>query len=195
MNTELTNYLSSLKSKSLERKIPNISPEMGRYLHDMIRALTPNRVLEIGTANGYSTLWMASALREWAILTTIEQSLPAHEEALGYFHECWFDRSIDAKLGDALAVIPTLQDTFDLVFIDGYKRLTLDFFLSVLPRVRVGSVIIIDDVIKFRDKMESFFVFLQARNIPHTILPIDPDDGCMMIVVDDEMMGECHKNM
>ena len=64
MNTELTNYLSSLKSKSLERKVPNISPEMGRYLHDMIRALTPNRVLEIGTANGYSTLWIASALRE-----------------------------------------------------------------------------------------------------------------------------------
>ena len=60
----LLTYLSSLKSKSLERKVPNISPEMGRYLYDMTRALTPQRVLEIGTANGYSTLWIASALGE-----------------------------------------------------------------------------------------------------------------------------------
>lgn len=180
-------YISSLKSKSLERKVPNISPEMGRYLYDMTRALTPQRVLEIGTANGYSTLWIASALSEWASITTIEQSVPAHAEACEYFHECGFDDRIHARLWDALEVIPTLTETYDLVFIDGYKRLTLDFFLAVIPHTHDRSVIIIDDVIKFRGKMESFFTFLNEKNIPHTILPIDPDDGCMMIVMDEEI--------
>lgn len=94
--------LSEIKAASTLRKVPNISPTMGRFLHDMVCVARPERVLEIGTANGYSTLHLALALTPTARLTTLELSLPAHEEALEYFREFGLSEQIDAHHQDAL---------------------------------------------------------------------------------------------
>ena len=96
------NRLSEIKSLSQARRVPNISPAMGRFLHDMVYVARPERVLEIGTANGYSTLHLALALTPTTRLTTLELSLPAHEEALEYFREFGLSEQIDAYHQDAL---------------------------------------------------------------------------------------------
>ena len=57
-------FLASLREFGYQNDIPNVSPTMGRFLHDLVIATKSSRVLELGTANGYSTIWMASALRE-----------------------------------------------------------------------------------------------------------------------------------
>ncbi len=176
--------LSEIKAASTLRKVPNISPAMGRYLYDMIRIARPERVLEIGTANGYSTLHLALGLTPTARVTTLELSLPAHEEARGYFEELGVALQIDAYHQDALVYLSSTSEIYDFAFIDGYKRLTRDFLLASIPHIRDGGLVIVDDVIKFGHKMVGFFEMLHGAEIPHTILPIDPDDGCLMLVVD-----------
>jgi predicted O-methyltransferase YrrM len=89
---------------------------------------------------------------------------------------------IDSRLGNALDIIPTLEENYDFVFIDGMKRRTKDFLELVWDKVLPGGIIIIDDVIKFREKMVGFWEHLEEQKIPYNIIPIDVDDGIVMIV-------------
>ena len=84
----LSSYLKTLKLSSLERKIPNISRENAEFLKDLIRKKNPKHILEIGTANGYSTLQFASILTEESTITTVEYAWNAHIEAVEHFKNC-----------------------------------------------------------------------------------------------------------
>lgn len=84
----LLRYLQKLKTSSLERKIPNISEENAEYLKALIREKNPKHLLEIGTANGYSTLQFASVLDKDSTITTIEYAWNAHVEAVEHFNKC-----------------------------------------------------------------------------------------------------------
>jgi predicted O-methyltransferase YrrM len=85
--------------------------------------------------------------------------------------------------GNALVELPKLpKESFDMIFIDGQKKRTIDFFQLAYPLLRDGGFFIIDDVIKFSEKMSSFYEFLKQEKIAHTILKIDADDGVMLIV-------------
>jgi predicted O-methyltransferase YrrM len=88
MSQLLTIYLRKLKISSLERKIPNISEENAEFIKDLIREKNPRHILEIGTANGYSTLQFATAVSEKSDITTIEQAWNAHIEAIEHFKNC-----------------------------------------------------------------------------------------------------------
>lgn len=98
MTQLLTTYLRNLKKIGLERKIPNISEENADFLKTLIRERNPKRILEIGTANGYSTLQFASVFLESSqsvnmpvfdqSITTIEYAWTAHIEAVEHFRNC-----------------------------------------------------------------------------------------------------------
>lgn len=85
--------------------------------------------------------------------------------------------------GNALVELPKFEEvSFDMIFIDGQKKRTLDFFELSYPLLKDGGFFIIDDVIKFSEKMSSFYEFLREKQIAHSILKIDEDDGVMLIV-------------
>ena len=93
----LTPYLKKLKVSGLERKIPNISEENAEFIKSLLREKKPRHILEIGTANGYSTLQFAQVLMEYTSLsepsskgdiTTIEYAWSAHTEAIEHFKNC-----------------------------------------------------------------------------------------------------------
>lgn len=186
----LENYLKTLKSSGLERRIPNISQENAEFIKDIIRAKKPKHILEIGTANGYSTLQFISALREvspspsgegWEEITTIEYAWNAHIEAVEHFRNCKI-KNIHAIWGDAKSVIPTLAyGYFDFVYIDAMKREYLDYLLASLPKMTTDAIIIIDDVEKFRDKMENLYNWLTDNHIPYTLEKTDIDDSIMIL--------------
>lgn len=88
MSQLLTSYLRTLKQSGLERKIPNISEENAEFIKNLIREKDPNHILEIGTANGYSTLQFSSVLEENSKITTIEYAWNAHMEAVEHFKNC-----------------------------------------------------------------------------------------------------------
>ena len=83
---------------------------------------------------------------------------------------------------DTADIIPSLDDTFDFVFIDWMKRRSVDFLRLVWDKVEPNWIIIIDDVIKFREKMVGLWEYLEEQNIKYNIIPIDIEDWILMII-------------
>lgn len=181
MSQWLETYLKKLKESGIERKIPNISRENADFIKALIRERKPKHLLEIGTANGYSALEFSWAIEEGSTITTIEYAWNAHIEAVEHFKNCKI-KNIHAIWGDAKAIIPSLQDDyFDFLYIDAMKREYLDYLLFCLPKLSSDALIVIDDVEKFRDKMESLYQHLENHHILFRLEKTDPDDSIMII--------------
>ena len=181
MNIDI--FLQNLKKHGIENEIPNISEVNAIFLRDLIKIKKAKNMLEIGTANWYSAINFALELNETqGKLTTIEFSKLSYDQALMNFEQAWVSNTIHAINGNALDIIPSLAETYDFVFIDGMKRRTKDFLELVRDKVESGWIIIIDDVIKFREKMIWFWEYLDDNKIKYNIIPIDIDDGIVMIV-------------
>lgn len=119
----------------------------GQFLAMISLLIQPRRILEIGTFTGYSALCLAKGLLKDGKIHTIE--LREQDAALAQAN---FNRSIDAgkiilHVGNALTIIPGLQETWDLVFIDADKVNYTQYYKLVLPLVRPGGVIIADNVL------------------------------------------------
>ena len=177
----LKQLLNRIKSSSQKRDIPNISEKNAEFLKNLIAERKPKRILEIGTANGYSTLQFVSVLDTKSTITTIDYAWNMHVEAVEYFKSCKV-KNIHAIWWNAKAVIPALADNyFDFVFIDAMKKEYLDYLLRVLPKCTSDAIIVIDDVEKFRDKMKDLYIWLTEKKIQYKLEKTDEDDSIMMI--------------
>ena len=119
----------------------------GRILKMFCRMMRPHRILELGTFTGYSALCLAEGLCEGGEVHTIEI-----DDEIEDFTRSYFDRSpvgdrIKLYIGDACEIVPTLADTYDLVFIDANKRDYLKYYELVLPKVRPGGIILADNTL------------------------------------------------
>jgi len=119
----------------------------GRMLKMFCRMLRPERILEIGTFTGYATLCMAEALSDTGIIHTIEIDDELEEFILKYINQSEYKEKIKLHIGDALTVIPELNETFDLVFIDADKRLYSEYYDLIFDKVRPGGIIIADNTL------------------------------------------------
>lgn len=119
----------------------------GRLLAMFCQMITPLRILELGTYSGYSALCMAETLPENGILHTIE----ADDELEDFIREnidgASYGHKIKLHIGAALDIIPQIDETFDLVFIDADKREYREYFETVLPKVRTGGFILADNTL------------------------------------------------
>lgn len=119
----------------------------GRLLSFLSKLTNPMRILEIGTFTGYATLCLAEGLSEDGRIHTIEINEELQPRLLAYFGESAFSEKIVLHIGEALKIIPTLTETFDLVFIDADKKNNHNYFELVLDKVRPGGLILIDNVL------------------------------------------------
>jgi caffeoyl-CoA O-methyltransferase len=122
-------------------------PLQGKLLAMVSALLRPRRILEIGTFMGYSALCLAEGLSEDGRLHTIELREEDADRAAGYFRRSNRADRIILHRGNALAIIPTLDELWDIVFIDADKPGYIDYYRLVLPRVRPGGLIIADNVL------------------------------------------------
>lgn len=130
----------------------NVSPNHGKLLHILARLVNARAILEIGTLGGYSTIWMARALPPGGRLITLEFE-PKHAElAKANIARAGLSNVVDVRLGMALETLPGIaaENTgpFDLIFIDADKVSTADYFQWALKLARVGSLIVVDNVIR-----------------------------------------------
>ena len=120
----------------------------GRLLSMISHMIRPKVVLEIGTFTGYSALCLAEGLAPDGKLITIDVNEELESRVRGYFEEAGLTSRIDYRIGKALSVIPTLDETFDLVFIDADKASYGKYFDLVIDKLRVGGFIIVDNVLR-----------------------------------------------
>ena len=118
----------------------------GKLLEMISRMLQPRRILEIGTFTGYSALCLAKGLVPDGQLHTIELTQSDANIAKGFFDRSEYASRIILHTGNALEVIPTLDETWDLVFIDADKDSYIDYFKIVLPGVRQNGFILADNI-------------------------------------------------
>ncbi len=130
----------------------NVSPAQGKLLYMLARLVAARNILEIGTLGGYSTIWMARALPADGKLITLEIDEKNAAIARANFQRAGVDRLIELRLGKALDTLRALaaekREPFDLIFIDADKQNNPDYFAWALRLARIGSLAIVDNVIR-----------------------------------------------
>lgn len=119
----------------------------GRMLKMLVSMINPRRVLELGAYTGYSALCLAEGLEGDAVLHTVEIDDEMEEWLLDHFEGAPGGDRIVLHIGDALAIIPTINETWDLVYIDANKRDYTAYYEAVMPRLRPGGFIIADNTL------------------------------------------------
>lgn len=119
----------------------------GRVLSMISHLVRPRRILEIGTYVGFSALCFAEGLTADGKIITLDVQPETNEIARSFFARSEFNDKIEPRLGNAVEIIPTLEDTFDLVFIDADKPNYSNYFDLALPKLRLGGLIVADNVL------------------------------------------------
>lgn len=119
----------------------------GRILKMFCRMIRPQRILELGTFTGYSALCLAEGLCEGGEVHTIEIDDEIEDFTRSHLARSPYGNRIKLMIGDAVEIVPTLSDTYDLVFIDANKRNYLKYYELVLPKVRPEGFILADNTL------------------------------------------------
>ena len=177
----MENYESVLKRlENTAKQYTNIAPENGQFLSILIRSIQAQNVLEVGTSNGYSTIWLAAALKETGgRLITLEFDQKRAEEAQAHLQEVGLDNIVEVRIGNALDEIPKCDATFDLVFLDAEKNEYRRYLELALPNIRPGGLIVADDTITMRDEMPDYVEFVFNTPLLHSV-DIPLDDGIIL---------------
>lgn len=136
-----------IKNKALENHIPIIMDDTLEVITNILKKIKPNRILEIGAAVGYSAMCFSEYLEEGGKIDTIERDEERIAEAKENFKKVGVEDKIHLYEGDAVDILPTLNDKYDMVFIDAAKG-KYPFFLShALRMLNDKGVIIADNVL------------------------------------------------
>lgn len=119
----------------------------GRTLSMMSHMMRPKRILEIGTYTGYSALCLAEGLTEDGLLHTIDINEELEDFTQSYFDKSEHGKKIKMHIGNAMEIIPELNETWDMVFIDADKSNYANYYNLVFDHVRPGGFIIADNVL------------------------------------------------
>lgn len=134
-----------------------VAPNQGKLLQLLALSLRAQRILEIGTLAGYSTIWMARALTKGGRVVTLESDPKHAAVARENFERAGLAQAIEIRVGPALETLPMLEPDppFDLVFIDADKASSAAYFEHALRLSRPGSVIVVDNVVRRGDVVDA----------------------------------------
>jgi len=119
----------------------------GKFLEMVSRMVRPEKILEIGTFTGYSAIALAKGLAHNGMLTTLEVNEEMEDFILEYIEKAGMQNKIKLLMGNALEIIPGLNDRFDLIFIDADKEQYVDYYELALPVLKPGGFILADNVL------------------------------------------------
>jgi caffeoyl-CoA O-methyltransferase len=139
--------LAEMEAQASREGIPIVVPETGAFLHVLALATGARRVVEVGTAIGVSTLYLARALPEGGTVVSFEIDTARHGAARDYLDRAGVLGRTDLRLQDARAGLAALEGPFDMAFIDGVKAQYGDYFDLLLPLLGSGAVLAVDNVL------------------------------------------------
>jgi predicted O-methyltransferase YrrM len=139
--------LAEMEEHARREGIPVVVPETGALLHVLALASGARRIVEVGTAIGVSTLYLARALPHDGTVVSFEIDADRHEAARSYLERAGLGDRADLRLQDARDGLADLDVEFDMAFIDGVKAQYSDYFEELLPLLRRGAVLAVDNVL------------------------------------------------
>lgn len=163
----LSNVKESLKLAGMPQH--SIFPNQGKFLTLLAKLCQAERMLEIGTLGGYSTIWLARSLPTTGELITIELDPEYAEVAKANIKAAGLDGIATVRVGEALSVLSDLDEekigTFDLIFMDAHKPSYIEYFEWAMKHSRPGTLIIADNVIRDGDVLDPNIEDEKARGV------------------------------
>jgi predicted O-methyltransferase YrrM len=155
------------------RRRLNLEPETARLVAVLVRSGRRSRVLEIGTSNGYSTIWLAWAVRDvGGTVTTIERDAGRQAEAAANLRRAGLIGAVRLVLGDATDVVARLEGPFDCVFFDADRVSAPDQLRLLLPGLTPDALLLADNVLSHPDEIAGYLEALDAPGFEHVVVPI-----------------------
>ena len=179
---DLDNLLKELEQKGIRNdetqsdkrlKYLNITRNTGEFLRVLVLATRARKILEIGTSNGYSTIWFASSLPPKGIVTTIEFSDRKAEEAVINFERAGLTNKIELLRGDVQVLLKDLKEQYDLIFLDADRSTYMDMRHDILHLLKTGGLIVCDNAISHKPELAEFTTFLKSQqNLSTSLVPV-----------------------
>ena len=160
-------YLDRLEEEAIADYVPIIRKDMQAFLKFMMRLCKPRKILEVGTAVGFSALLMSEYAPE-AHITTIEnyeKRIPIARENIA---KAGKSASIDLIAGDATEILSTLNGTYDFIFMDAAKGQYINFLPEIMRLLSKGGILVSDNVLQDGDIIESRFAVVRRDRTIHT---------------------------
>jgi predicted O-methyltransferase YrrM len=157
----------------------NVPRDDGRFLGMLVRMNGSKRALEVGTANGYSGIWLGLALEETGgALTTIEINPDKVREAKANFAKVGLTDRVTVLEGDAHRIVRTLEGPFDFIFIDADMGADLDYFQALFPKLSPGGVLVRHNAIKYAASMKDYLDAVKKHpDLDTLVVSCTMDDG------------------
>ena len=173
MNNDLKQLLAELEhfgqqndlnATHRDEKMLNITHDTGVFLAHLVHAMGATRILEIGTSNGYSTLWLAHATAQLdGHVTTIEQDVAKIEQAKINFNRAHLTDHIMQVEADAGQLLLNVQaSAFDIIFLDSDRSAYLDWWPHIRQAIRVGGAVVVDNATSHAQEMQTFMEMVTA---------------------------------
>ncbi|HKL43892.1 MAG TPA: class I SAM-dependent methyltransferase [Candidatus Absconditabacterales bacterium] len=183
------NFLK-LRKSCMDRDIPIISQETEKFLGNLLEQHKPKVCLEIGSAVGYSSIFLSNTIKKWGgFLYSFEISYASYLEGI---------QNIGKHASKNLIVYPfdflkidlkkLIPNTVDFVFIDGQKSQYANYLMNIIGVAKENknilspkNIIVFDDVIKFKSKMSSLYGYLEKKQIVYKEIKTEKGDGVILI--------------
>lgn len=156
-------FLDALEIQAKRDNVPIIRREMQSFLKVLLQMKKPKRILEVGTAVGFSAIMMASYTEEDTTITTIEKYEKRIPVAKENFRKSGMDGRITLLEGDAMEILQGLEGTYDFIFMDAAKGQYINFYPEVMRLLEKGGILVSDNVLQEGDIIESHYA-VERRN-------------------------------
>jgi predicted O-methyltransferase YrrM len=156
------------------RKLLNLEPETAQLLSILVRCSGARRVLEIGTSNGYSTIWLADSIgASGGRVTSIDRSQAKQDMARENLSKAGVLEYVDLRCGDATEVVKTLPGPFDFVFFDADRKSAPDQLTLLLPKLAPVALILADNVLSHPAEIADYLAVVSSlKRLQHVVVPV-----------------------
>ncbi len=162
-----TPFLTELEEEAIRTDVPIIRPAMQSLMRFLLQLHRPARILEVGTAIGFSAIFMAEYGSEDSHITTIEKYEKRIPLAKANFEAAGYADRITLLEGDAADILKELQEPFDMIFMDAAKAQYIHFMPDVMRLLKAGGLLISDNVMQDGEIIESRFAVMRRNRTIH----------------------------
>ena len=167
LGTDNCTLLEEIYQKARKDRVPVIRRETQDFLKTLLQMVRPERILEIGTAVGFSALLMALHTEETCRIVTLEKNPASAEEAEKNIARAGMGERISVRVGDAADLLKELDGSFDLIFMDAAKAQYMSYLHEAKRLGKKGTVLLADNILQEGDVIESRFLIERRDRTIH----------------------------